>query len=54
VVQRGQHRRLDRPVGVYAALPAAGAQHDGWIDVPRKPGLGVEVRESVLAKYKLS
>jgi L-alanine-DL-glutamate epimerase-like enolase superfamily enzyme len=30
------------------------AQHDGWIDVPRKPGLGVEVRESVLTKYKLS
>jgi L-alanine-DL-glutamate epimerase-like enolase superfamily enzyme len=27
-------------------------QKDGWIDVPMKPGLGVEVKESVLAKYR--
>lgn len=27
------------------------AQHDGWIDVPRKPGLGVEPLEAVLRKY---
>ncbi|MDB5077511.1 MAG: Mandelate racemase/muconate lactonizing protein, partial [Chloroflexi bacterium] len=25
---------------------------DGWIDVPMKPGLGVEVNEAVLAKYR--
>ena len=30
------------------------AQHDGWIDVPRKPGLGVDVREEVLARYRLT
>jgi L-alanine-DL-glutamate epimerase-like enolase superfamily enzyme len=28
-------------------------QHDGWIDVPMKPGLGVDVQESVLEKYRL-
>ncbi|HEX3803866.1 MAG TPA: mandelate racemase/muconate lactonizing enzyme family protein [Solirubrobacteraceae bacterium] len=28
------------------------AQHDGWIDVPRGPGLGVEPREDVLRKYR--
>ena len=28
-------------------------QHDGWIDVPRRPGLGVEIDETVLAKYRL-
>jgi L-alanine-DL-glutamate epimerase-like enolase superfamily enzyme len=29
-------------------------QHDGWIDVPNsKPGLGVEVDEAVVAKYRL-
>ena len=28
-------------------------QQDGWIDVPMKPGLGVEVQESVLEKYRL-
>lgn len=30
------------------------AQHDGFVAVPRKPGLGVEVREDVLAKYRLT
>ena len=28
------------------------AQRDGWIDVPRGPGLGVEPREDVLRKYE--
>ena len=28
------------------------AQKNGWIDVPMKPGLGVEIRESVVDKYK--
>jgi L-alanine-DL-glutamate epimerase-like enolase superfamily enzyme len=28
------------------------AQRDGWIDVPRRPGLGVEPREDVLKKYR--
>jgi L-alanine-DL-glutamate epimerase-like enolase superfamily enzyme len=28
------------------------AQHDGWIDVPRGPGLGVEPREDVLTRYR--
>ena len=28
------------------------AQRDGWIDVPRRPGLGVELREDVLKKYR--
>jgi L-alanine-DL-glutamate epimerase-like enolase superfamily enzyme len=28
-------------------------QVGGWIDVPTKPGLGVEPREEVLAKYRL-
>lgn len=36
-----QHELVDEPF----------AQKDGWIDVPRKPGLGVEPRESVLEKY---
>ncbi len=27
-------------------------QRDGYIDVPKRPGLGVEIDESVLAKYK--
>lgn len=30
------------------------AQHDGWIDVPRRPGLGVEPLESVLKRYRLA
>lgn len=29
-------------------------QKDGWIDVPRKPGLGVEPLESVLRKYRFT
>jgi L-alanine-DL-glutamate epimerase-like enolase superfamily enzyme len=27
-------------------------QKDGWIDVPKAPGLGIEVREDVVAKYR--
>lgn len=27
-------------------------QHDGWIDVPTAPGLGIEVQESVIEKYR--
>lgn len=38
-----QHELIDEPF----------AQVGGWIDVPTKPGLGVEPREEVLAKYKL-
>lgn len=37
-----QHELVDEPF----------AQSGGWIDVPRKPGLGVEPRESVLQKYR--
>ena len=37
-----QHELVDEPF----------AQHDGWIEVPRKPGLGVEPKEAVLRKYK--
>jgi D-galactarolactone cycloisomerase len=39
-----QHELVEQPF----------AQRDGWIDVPRAPGLGVEVRESVLEKYRLA
>jgi L-alanine-DL-glutamate epimerase-like enolase superfamily enzyme len=28
------------------------AQRDGWIEVPRRPGLGVEPKESILEKYR--
>ena len=28
-------------------------QQDGWVNVPRRPGLGVEVDEQVLQKYRL-
>jgi L-alanine-DL-glutamate epimerase-like enolase superfamily enzyme len=28
-------------------------QDDGWITVPRRPGLGVDVDEKVLQKYRL-
>lgn len=28
-------------------------QEEGWIDVPRAPGLGVEINEQVLRKYRL-
>ena len=38
-----QHELVDEPF----------AQKDGWIEVPRKPGLGVEPRESVLDRYRL-
>lgn len=27
-------------------------QKDGWIDVPKAPGLGIEIREDVVAKYR--
>ena len=27
-------------------------QQDGWIEVPRSPGLGVEVREDIVEKYR--
>lgn len=37
-----QHELVDEPF----------AQHNGWIDVPRTPGLGVEPREDVLARYR--
>lgn len=37
-----QHDLVDEPF----------VQRDGWIDVPRRPGLGVEPRESVLEKYR--
>lgn len=33
--------------------PVPFAQCDGWIEVPRGPGLGVEVDEAVLSKYRL-
>jgi L-alanine-DL-glutamate epimerase-like enolase superfamily enzyme len=29
-------------------------QREGWIDVPVKPGLGVEPLESVLQKYRFT
>ena len=28
-------------------------QRDGWIDVPSRPGLGVEVDRAVLDRYRL-
>lgn len=37
-----QHELVDEPFG----------QQDGYIEVPMKPGLGVEVKESVLQKYR--
>lgn len=39
-----QHELVDEPF----------AQRDGWIDVPRKPGLGVEPKEDVLRRYAFS
>jgi L-alanine-DL-glutamate epimerase-like enolase superfamily enzyme len=39
-----QHELVEEPIG----------QRDGWIEVPRTPGLGVQVRESVLERYRLS
>jgi L-alanine-DL-glutamate epimerase-like enolase superfamily enzyme len=39
-----QHELVDEPIG----------QRGGWIEVPRTPGLGVQVRESVLERYRLS
>ncbi|HWV86622.1 MAG TPA: mandelate racemase/muconate lactonizing enzyme family protein [Capillimicrobium sp.] len=39
-----QHELVEEPI----------VQRDGWIDVPRAPGLGVEVRESVLERYRLT
>lgn len=38
-----QHELVTRPF----------EQHDGWIDVPMEPGLGVEVQENVLERYRL-
>jgi len=38
-----QHELVDVPF----------VQEDGWIDVPRRPGLGVEPKEDVLRKYRL-
>ncbi|MEO8628151.1 MAG: mandelate racemase/muconate lactonizing enzyme family protein [Betaproteobacteria bacterium] len=29
------------------------AQQDGWVDVPSKPGLGIEVDRTVLEKYRI-
>jgi L-alanine-DL-glutamate epimerase-like enolase superfamily enzyme len=26
-------------------------QHGGWIAIPEKPGLGIEVNETVVQKY---
>jgi L-alanine-DL-glutamate epimerase-like enolase superfamily enzyme len=37
-----QHELVDTPF----------TQHDGWIEVPRGPGLGVEPREEILRKYQ--
>jgi L-alanine-DL-glutamate epimerase-like enolase superfamily enzyme len=28
-------------------------QRDGWIDVPTRPGLGVEVVRAVLERYRV-
>lgn len=39
-----QHELVDEPF----------APQDGWIDVPRRPGLGVEPRASVLEKYRFA
>jgi D-galactarolactone cycloisomerase len=39
-----QHELIDEPF----------EQQDGFIDVPRRPGLGVEPKESVLRKYSFS
>lgn len=39
-----QHELVDDPF----------VQRDGWIDVPRAPGLGVEPREDVLKRYRWS
>ncbi len=39
-----QHELVDEPI----------TQRDGWIDVPRKPGHGIEPRESVLRKYRFA
>jgi L-alanine-DL-glutamate epimerase-like enolase superfamily enzyme len=33
-------------------VPTPFAQKDGWIDVPSAPGLGVEVQEQIIEKYK--
>ena len=33
-------------------VPTPFAQKDGWIEVPRAPGLGVEVLEDVIEKYR--
>lgn len=38
-----QHELVEKPF----------EQQGGWIQVPRKPGLGVDIRESVLEKYRL-
>ena len=28
-------------------------QHDGWLEVPSRPGLGVEVDRTLLERYRL-
>lgn len=38
-----QHELVSEPI----------VQRDGWVEVPRAPGLGVEVNEKVVAKYRL-
>ena len=37
-----QHELVKNPI----------VQHDGWIDIPETPGLGVEVDERVVEKYR--
>jgi len=39
-----QHELVEKPF----------EQQDGFIEVPRRPGLGVEPKESVLRKYSFS
>jgi L-alanine-DL-glutamate epimerase-like enolase superfamily enzyme len=29
-------------------------QVDGWVDIPQRPGLGVEVDRAVLDKYRIA
>lgn len=43
--------RLSPPQHDIVAEPIE--QHDGWIAVPDKPGLGVEIREDAVRKYEI-